>query len=561
MNEEILVIPLCDREKWSSLHQEGGRPSQSWHYCWALNASGVDPMLAVVRSGGACMMMPFFVREWRESADVCTVHGLSGASMDVFSSRPLKLWNEFAEAQGWVAGYIQFEAGTVLPADTIGEVGTSNQVFLLDLRNEDPLAGASCITRRKIRKASKIEALLVEDRHLLTGALIDLYPATMGRVGASAHYGFSAETLRRWASDPDTLLLGALVERSIQAIILLLVAGRCAEYHIGASTERGRDLTTWLLKNGIERLRGRGVATLNLGGGIRPADGLYRFKAKFGAVPKPLQAIHQIYDPNRYNELCRMPRVKDPVRYFPAYRAHAAFASVAENDFAILKASAQVAMAEFLKGLPEEESGRYSPLAIRHMLDGARPDLYALQVVKCALVRHLGLRAAGLIYLQATQRQSDHLIEERRLVGLQEFCISHGESYEELAPSKDVCLRSPNVFGAAGKGPLSAISRTMFFCVLRDVCVSSKSNFILADDAALLDFQAGELEKCPLNLDVDPLVMACEGNVAIIQPKQAAGLRHFECALYSPGCPLIRIRTLADGVSPKGVGLPRPAAI
>ena len=328
LNEEILVIPLSDCEQWSSVHQEGGLPSQSWSYCWALNASGVDPQLAVIRSGNARVLMPFFVREWQGSADVCTVHGLSGASMDVFSSRPLRLWSEFAEAQGWVAGYIQFEAGTVLPADTLGEVGTSNWVFLLDLQNENPLGGASCITHRKIRKASKIEAVLVEDRHLLTGALIDLYPATMRRAGARAHYDFSGETLRRWAGDPGSLLLGAHVEGSIQAIILLLVAGRCAEYHIGAATERGRELTAWLLKNGIERLRRRGVATLNLGGGIRPGDGLYKFKEKFGAVPKPLHAIRQIYDRNRYDELCRMAGVTHPVRYFPPYRARAALTGV-----------------------------------------------------------------------------------------------------------------------------------------------------------------------------------------------------------------------------------------
>jgi hypothetical protein len=133
-----------------------------------------------------------------------------------FCSRPLLLWSEFAKAQGWIAGYIQLEAGTVWPADTIGDVSTSNWVFLLDLRNENPLEGASCITHRKIRKVSKTEAVLVEDRHLLTGALIDLYPATMRRAGAGAHYGFSTETLRRWAGDQDSLLLGAHLEGSIQ---------------------------------------------------------------------------------------------------------------------------------------------------------------------------------------------------------------------------------------------------------------------------------------------------------------------------------------------------------
>jgi len=261
------------------------------------------------------------VREWQGSADVCTVQGLSGASIDTFCSRPLRLWSEFAEAQGWVAGYIQFEAGTNLPIDIFGEVGASNWVFLLDLRGEDPLVGASCIVHRKIRKASKIGAVLVEDQHLLTGALIDLYPATMRRVGADIHYLFSAATLCRWAENPANLLLGARVEGSIEAIVLLLVAGHRAEYHIGASTERGRELTAWLLKNGIEKLRDRGVTILNLGGGVKPGDGLYRFKEKFGVVSKPLQAIRQIYNRNKYQELCEIAGVKHPATYFPAYRA------------------------------------------------------------------------------------------------------------------------------------------------------------------------------------------------------------------------------------------------
>jgi hypothetical protein len=325
MSEEVIILPLTEREKWSSFLHEDGRPSQSWYYCWALSASGMAPMLAVVRSRGAYLRMPFFVRTWKGSADISTVLGLSGASMDISSSRLLPLWSEFARSQGWVAGYIQLEAGTALSADVMGEVGTSNWVFVLDLRGASPLAGASSITHRKIRKAGKIGATLVEDRQLLAAALIDLYPDTMRRVGARSHYGFSAETLRRWAGDPDSMVLGAELEGCIEAVILVLVAKCRAEYHICANTVRGRDLTAWLLQNCIERLRAQGVATLNLGGGISPGDGLYRFKEKFGAIPKPLQAVRQIYDSIKYKELCRLAGAVLPAEYFPAYRAGSTF--------------------------------------------------------------------------------------------------------------------------------------------------------------------------------------------------------------------------------------------
>lgn len=67
MDEEIRVIPLSDRDKWLSLHLDGGRQSQSWHYCWALSSSGVNPMLAVIRSGRAGMRIPFFGARGRKA--------------------------------------------------------------------------------------------------------------------------------------------------------------------------------------------------------------------------------------------------------------------------------------------------------------------------------------------------------------------------------------------------------------------------------------------------------------------------------------------------------------
>src|SRR5258708_18529845 len=107
MTEDVTILGLDDRDRWIAEHRDGGLPSQSWHYAWGLSATGVAPKLAVVRSGGARMLLPFIERSWRGNTDIATILGLSGASIAPASNAPPGLWHEFAAAQRWVAGYIQ----------------------------------------------------------------------------------------------------------------------------------------------------------------------------------------------------------------------------------------------------------------------------------------------------------------------------------------------------------------------------------------------------------------------------------------------------------------------
>src|SRR5712692_5686640 len=155
MTEDITILCLDDRDRWIAEHQDGGLPSQSWHYAWGLSATGVAPKLAVVRAGGARMLLPFEVRSWCESTDIATILGLSGASITGGSGAPLVLWREFAAAQGWVAGYLQLAVTGDLDAEQLhvaGQAVANNAVFLLDLRKEIALAALSDSIRQKIRR-------------------------------------------------------------------------------------------------------------------------------------------------------------------------------------------------------------------------------------------------------------------------------------------------------------------------------------------------------------------------------------------------------------------------
>ena len=323
MSDHVSILSLGDRDLWMKEHRDGGLPSQSWDYAWALAASGVDPRLAVVRAGGARMLMLFFEREWMGTKDIATVLGLSGASISPASAAPLLRWRRFAVEKGWVAGYIQLSPDVLLEEEGApDEIVNGNVVLVLDLGGWS-LASVSRTIRRKFRDAAARGAALVDERPTLVERMRELYPATMRRVGARPHYDFSVETLDRLAHAPSSLILGVRVDGAVEIVGLFLVAGDRAEAHIMGTTERGRECAAWLYVKAIERLRDHGVRRLNLGGGgSGPGDGVYQFKEKFGARRATIRAAHQVYDRARYDELCRRVGVRPGEGvWFPAYRA------------------------------------------------------------------------------------------------------------------------------------------------------------------------------------------------------------------------------------------------
>src|SRR5689334_18574735 len=172
MAEEITILSLGDRDRWIAEHQEGGLPSQSWHYAWGLSASGVDPKLAIVRAGGARMLLPFVERDWMGSTEISTILGISGASILPNCGAPLRLWHQFAAAQGWVTGYVQLAMLTNLEgAGLAGQLIANNEAFLLDLETGFRFDRFARTIRRKIRQSEVEGVVLVNDRPVLADAL------------------------------------------------------------------------------------------------------------------------------------------------------------------------------------------------------------------------------------------------------------------------------------------------------------------------------------------------------------------------------------------------------
>lgn len=320
MRPELQIATLANPELWDAIHAISGIPSHSRTYAEALTHSGITTQLALVHTAEGGMVLPFFERYWQGKSDVCTWLSVSGARLWGDPVPALAVWHAEAQARGWVAGYIQVEPESMLP--NIESAAEGNTVFLLDLDHPDPLSQASQIIRRKLRQGVAAGAALVEDRSLIANALVELYPLAMGKLRAKAIYSLPDLSLRGFCEAPDALVLGAaLHDDRIECAMIFPTQGNRAEFFLSASTQEGRPLTAWLIAQAIGRLRTMGVRQLNLGGGVRPNDGLFDFKARFGGSARRLGIMRQIYDPEAYRALCATVDTKPQTSWFPAYRS------------------------------------------------------------------------------------------------------------------------------------------------------------------------------------------------------------------------------------------------
>jgi Acetyltransferase (GNAT) domain len=318
MKDHVAVARIEQAGLWNAWHTESGVPSHGWRYNAAYCAAGISPCLARVATPGGLMILPYYERQWQGRTDICSTISVNGASLQGDAAAVMSTWETYARDAGWVAGYLQFE-----PAAQLGAVAglmRGHSVFDLDLRSADPLAGASAILRRKRRHADRQGAILVEDAASLTQPMFSLYEHTLTRAGARKFYRLPRAALDAWAASPNSLLLGAATGGEIQSVVLFLVSGARAEYHLGASAEDGRHLSTWLLAKAMEKLKERGVNTVHLGGGVTAGDGLHSFKSHFGGVERRLQTIRHIYDPQTYDRFCRSSGAAPGETWFPAYR-------------------------------------------------------------------------------------------------------------------------------------------------------------------------------------------------------------------------------------------------
>ena len=336
MNSHERAIGVVAREETISLDAPSawraalrGVPhafGHTWESCYAMHLStGYHTYLYTFELGEIRICCPIAERVFEGHVDVVTPYGFSGfvgnQAYPYFDSH----WKQFAKRRGYICGYIGLNP---LLCDTTyyeqSEAYAYNQLFALDLTLDlDKLFGRLSTNRRRQVRAAQNTTKFVFDRDRLLGFVLEHYLDFFRSKKASEIYHFSPETLTQLGKSENVILSGVEGEEGIEAVTVLAFTPYVGEYFLNISLPTGQRHAAALLWHGVQQLKAKRVAWFNLGGGIRPDDGVAQFKQRFGGQVFPLLSLKQVYAQDLFKTLCRQAKA-DPNHlsgYFPPYRA------------------------------------------------------------------------------------------------------------------------------------------------------------------------------------------------------------------------------------------------
>jgi Acetyltransferase (GNAT) domain len=153
-------------------------------------------------------------------------------------------------------------------------------------------------------------------------SFLSLYTDTMTRARATARYFFGAPYFEEVLSfGRSWLLLARSDEIEIGAGAIAALSDGVLHYYLGGTADRALDASPF--KNVVVAMMDLSEelgAPLNLGGGVRPRDGLEDFKRGFANAQLPFVTHEVVCDRETYDALSGGPREDG---FFPAYRAPA----------------------------------------------------------------------------------------------------------------------------------------------------------------------------------------------------------------------------------------------
>ncbi len=276
--------------------------------------------------------------------DALSPYGYSGPLTHLGQPEASVLIKEFMNALGEelrarrvVSLFVRLHplAGNALyfPADGIDLAMRSETVFI-DLTGPW-YKGLTSACRYEVRKSER-RGVVVEvtedpdDWH----AFGDLYRITMSRRGARDWYVFPQaflEETRRLLGSGVSLLVARHEGRVVGGSLFLEDFGK-GHYHLSGTLPEasGLGVSNRLIVEGARRCEAHGCATLHLGGGQRPDDGLSRFKASFSPLRAVWDKASIVLDTQAYDTLVEgrrrylreqgMPEGAEDDGPFPAYR-------------------------------------------------------------------------------------------------------------------------------------------------------------------------------------------------------------------------------------------------
>ncbi len=189
-----------------------------------------------------------------------------------------------------------------------GTIVADRQTVAIDLRFDGWRTSYEIRCRNAVRKAMKAGVEVVE--HPLqdvAGCFSGYYRDGMQRIGATSFYLFNDAYFQAMSEVPGLRLLACVLEGEWLAAGLFLTGGDCIEYHLSATSERGRQLsaTNLLIDAAAQLASDQSLSIVYLGGGTDASsdNALLRFKASFSPLRLTFCYGHAIHDPACYSML------------------------------------------------------------------------------------------------------------------------------------------------------------------------------------------------------------------------------------------------------------------
>ncbi len=320
-------IPLNEQSAWKDALE--GIPhafGHTWESCHAMSLStGHNTYLYTFEADGVSIVCPIAERSFHGHIDILTPYGFSGFTGNGSCLDFTRQWKQEAARRNYVCGYIGLNPILHNPDYYAPEDAyTYNCIYAIDLQLEieELFARLSKNRKRQLRSTDKSSTINFDQERILS-FILRHYSDFYQRKGASAVYQFLPETIEELATRDCVILFGAEGENGIEEVMMLAFTPFVGEYLMSISNNDASRHTVNLLWKAIHLLKDRGVRWFNLGGGIRPGDGVAQFKERFGGQVFPLQSLKQIYNTEIYANLCKQTH-KDPEDlkgYFPPYHA------------------------------------------------------------------------------------------------------------------------------------------------------------------------------------------------------------------------------------------------
>lgn len=310
---------------------------------WALGHEKLDGGTAgavLVEDGGSKLLIPLIRRPLEHAYwDACSPYGYAGplcsqGAPEHFVDAAVEHAVNALRDAGCVSLFVRSHPLLPLLRQPLaGDVVEHGQTVSADLTcSHDVLWSQTRKGHRSdINRARREGVTATRDgagEHL--GAFVDLYHATMRRVGASDYYFFAEEDVRRLAE-----MLGEAIQLWVAfegeaviggALFLFEASSGIVQYHLSAASEAGqaRQPAKLILDEVRRFAKDSGFRRFHLGGGLgAETDSLYRFKSGFATDAHTYSSWRLIIDEDVYRRLCiaRGGEGESPEGFFPAYRA------------------------------------------------------------------------------------------------------------------------------------------------------------------------------------------------------------------------------------------------